>query len=93
MSSSRSPSPDSNLSESPPKLDPSVLALLNQFISERDEEERRFKALEAEHEAARIAGITGADPDDEENGSDKPMVSLAEYKKAFGEDWQLSQFW
>ena len=90
--SSRSPSPDSNLSESPPKLDPNVLALLNQFITEREDEERRFKALEAEHVAATIAGAIGAGPDDEK-GTDIPIVSLAEYKKAFGEDWQLSQFW
>ncbi|KAJ2922382.1 hypothetical protein H1R20_g14715, partial [Candolleomyces eurysporus] len=90
--SSRSPSPDLNLSESPPKLDPSVLALLNQFITEREDEERRFKALEAEHVAATIAGVIGAGPD-EEKGTDIPIVSLAEYKKAFGEDWQLSQFW
>ena len=88
---SSSVSSSSNISESSPRLDASVLALLNEFIANKAEEEARFKALEAESAAVQLAGI---EFDDKEEVNDlKPMVSLQEYKRTFGEDWQLSQFW
>ncbi|KAF5328489.1 hypothetical protein D9611_014542 [Ephemerocybe angulata] len=81
----------STCSGSPLALDPSVLELLNSHLTEKAEEEARFKALEAEHVAARLAGL---DVEDDDAGrEDKPMISLDDYKKTFGEDWQLSQFW
>lgn len=91
------PSPEStfsNLSSSPPKLDPNTLALLDSFFSNKADEERRFNEL-AEQAAAHVAGLA-LDPDldaDAEAETLKPMMSVDEYRLAFGEDWQLSQFW
>lgn len=85
----------STLSSSPPTLDASTLALLDSFIASKTEEERRFNEL-AEQAAARVAGLA-LDFDDEDSESpekpDKKMLSVDEYRLAFGEDWQLSQFW
>jgi len=86
-------SPSSSISGSPPRLDPAVLDILNSFLAEKEEEERRFKVLEAEHDAARVAGIDLTEDEDDINTPNKPMVSVAEYKRIFAEDWQLSQFW
>jgi hypothetical protein len=77
------------MSGSPPKLDPSTLALLDTHFSQKAEEERLFRELEAERVAAHIAGLAL----EAYNHQEKPMVSVAEFKLAFGEDWQLSQFW
>lgn len=77
-SMSRSPSPSSSRSSSPLCLDPSTLALLDSFLSSKAEEEERFAELSA----------SNAD-----GGDDKPMMSVDEYRLAFGENWQLSQFW
>ncbi|KAF8641533.1 hypothetical protein AX16_009910 [Volvariella volvacea WC 439] len=78
----------SDLSTSPPKLDPSTLALLDSFYMTKANEERRFKELAAERAAAEVAGLALEDTKEE-----KPMMSVEEYQLAFGEDWQLSQFW
>ncbi|KAJ7716227.1 putative N6-adenine methyltransferase-domain-containing protein [Mycena maculata] len=81
----------SSFSGSPPSLDPSTLALLNSFIASKTEEERRFNQL-AEEAAARVAGLAL----EFEEGSvedTEPMMSVDEYRTAFSEDWQLSQFW
>ncbi|CAK5278003.1 unnamed protein product [Mycena citricolor] len=85
---SSTPESDSRLSESPPTLDPSTLALLNDFIAHKTETERRFNDLAGEA-AQQIAG-GGAEGGDEEA---KPMMSVDEYRETFTEDWQLSQFW
>lgn len=91
-SHSRSSSSSSEFSSgSPLELDSDVLALLTAHLADKADEEARFKALEAEHVAAQLAGL--AVDSDEDDCEDKPMVSLDEYKKTFGEDWQLSQFW
>jgi len=79
----------SDISGSPPKLDPSTLALLDTHFNQKAEEERRFRELEAERVAAHIAGLAL----EAYSHQEKPMVSVAEFKLAFGEDWQLSQFW
>jgi hypothetical protein len=80
----------SGLSSSPPKLDPSTLALLDSFLLSKAEEERRFTEL-SEQAAARVASLALEMETDE--GADKQMMSVDEYRLAFGEDWQLSQFW
>lgn len=78
----------SGLSGSPPSLDPNTLALLESFLSSKEEEERRFNEL-AEQAAARVAALAlNMHVED-----DPPMMSVDEYRLAFGEDWQLSQFW
>lgn len=87
----------STLSSSPPKLDTNTLALLDSFLSSKAEEERRFNEL-AEQAAARVAKLAldldiDAEVEDEEGEDVKPMMSVDEYRLAFGEDWQLSQFW
>ncbi|PPQ69233.1 hypothetical protein CVT25_006950 [Psilocybe cyanescens] len=79
----------SDVSGSPPRLDPNTLSLLDSYFSEKAEAERRFQELAAERAAAQIAGLALHD----EPEADKPMVSVADFKLAFGEDWQLSQFW
>jgi hypothetical protein len=81
----------SELSSSPPKLDPNTIALLDSFLTSKAEEERRFNEL-AEQAAARIAGLA-LDAHTDEEEVEKPMMSVDEYRLAFGEDWQLSQFW
>lgn len=89
------PSPQSvssSLSGSPPALDPSTLALLNSFIATKTDEERRFNEL-AEEAAARVAGLSLEADDEDEESSEKPMMSVDEYRSVFSEDWQLSQFW
>ncbi|KAF8168461.1 hypothetical protein B0H34DRAFT_60189 [Crassisporium funariophilum] len=81
----------SDHSGSPPKLDINTLALLDAFFNEKADEERRFNELAAETAAARIAGLALDDAHDEDD--EKPMVNVADFRLAFGEDWQLSQFW
>ena len=81
----------SDLSGSPPKLDPNTLALLDAFFNEKADEERRFNEIASESAAAQIAGLA-LEVDNCERG-EKPMVSVADFRLAFGEDWQLSQFW
>ncbi|KAG6868542.1 hypothetical protein C0993_001430, partial [Termitomyces sp. T159_Od127] len=87
--SPRSVSATSSPSGSPPKLSSDTLALLQEFLTSRAEEEKRFNDL-AERAAARVAS-RDLDVDIEE--PDPPMMSVDEYRLAFGEDWQLSQFW
>ena len=88
---SRSSSASSCRSDSPPlRLDPSTLALLDAFLLDKAEEEKRFKALEEEANAAHFAAATRSEDAEEKEPS---MMSVAEYKAAFGENWQLSQFW
>ncbi|KAG6844591.1 hypothetical protein H0H87_005607 [Tephrocybe sp. NHM501043] len=87
--SPRSTSTFSNFSSSPPKLASDTLALLDSFLSSKAEEEKRFNDL-AEQAAARVAGLALKGHVED---ADPPMMSVDEYRLAFGEDWQLSQFW
>ncbi|RDB21234.1 Protein-lysine N-methyltransferase EFM5 [Hypsizygus marmoreus] len=80
----------SGLSSSPPMLHADTLALLESFLSSKAEEEKRFNEL-AEQAAARVAGLAlNLHFEDEQ---DPPMMTVDEYRLAFSEDWQLSQFW
>jgi len=79
----------SGLSESP-RLDRTTLDILDSFFASKAEEEKRFNDL-AEKAAARVAGLAEHLADEEQD--DPPMMSVDEYRLAFGEDWQLSQFW
>lgn len=80
----------SDTSGSPPKLDPSVLALLDSHFREKAEAERLFQEIAAERAASKIAGLA---LDDDDQANEKPMLSVSDFRLAFGEDWQLSQFW
>jgi EEF1A lysine methyltransferase 1 len=82
----------SDLSGSPPKLDSNTLALLDAFLYEKADEERRFNEIASEKAAAQIAGLA-LDVDDCEKEENPTVVSVADFRLAFGEDWQLSQFW
>ncbi|KAG5651765.1 hypothetical protein H0H81_007547 [Sphagnurus paluster] len=79
----------SEFSGSPPKLASDTLALLESFLSSKAEEEKRFDDLAAQA-AARVASLALNVHIEE---PDPPMMSVDEYRLAFGEDWQLSQFW
>ncbi|KAF8887814.1 putative N6-adenine methyltransferase-domain-containing protein [Infundibulicybe gibba] len=90
----RASTPDSRLStpssstSSSPALNPNTLALLDSFLSSKAEEEQRFTEL-----SDATAGLTlgyGLDGDGPEKV--KAMMSVEDYRLAFGEDWQLSQF-
>ena len=78
------------LSESPPRLDRATLDILDSFFASKAEEEKRFNDL-AEKAALRVAGLAQDLADEEQDNP--PMMSVDEYRLAFGEDWQLSQFW
>ena len=84
---SRSPSPARSRSSSPPlELDPNTLALLNNFYSERTQLEEEFAALEAKAQARLDQAQAGGEAEPE-------RMSVDEFRRLFGEDWQLSQFW
>ncbi|KJA20815.1 hypothetical protein HYPSUDRAFT_203415 [Hypholoma sublateritium FD-334 SS-4] len=87
--SSQSVSSSSHTSGSSPRLDPNIFARLDTHFLEKAEEERLFQEIAAERAAAHIAGLA---LDDADAAADKPMLSIAEFRLAFGEDWQLSQF-
>ena len=89
------PSPASSCSSSPPTLDTSTLALLDDFLSTKAQEEARLNEL-----ALATASLPTSDDDAEDVDDSAPatppkprMMSVDEYQAAFGEDWQLSQFW
>ena len=87
----------SDHSGSPPALNANTLALLDAFLSDKADQEQRFNELAAEQAAARIAGLALDNEychDEEHEEPTKPSpISVAEFRLAFGEDWQLSQFW
>jgi hypothetical protein len=89
---SRSPSPTlSDTSDSPLQLDPQTLAVLDSFISSRADQELRFSKL-ARQASVQVAGLDlDRKVDDEENTN--VMMDVDDFRAAFGEDWQLSQFW
>ncbi|ESK82288.1 n-6 adenine-specific dna methyltransferase 2 [Moniliophthora roreri MCA 2997] len=81
-----------SLSCSPPMLDPGTQSILHSFLSERDQERALFSQLTQQTIATRgfiDPGEVLADEDDEV----PPMLNVDDYRVAFGEDWQLSQFW
>ncbi|KAF7971350.1 hypothetical protein HWV62_21370 [Athelia sp. TMB] len=83
-------SPSTSRSESPElQLGASTLALLNSFFAEKDEERRLFEQFEAH--ALQLNG--SFDVPDAVTGVNKPGLTVDEFRKAFSEDWQLSQFW
>ena len=89
------PSPTSSCSSSPPTLDTSTLALLDDFLSTKAQEEVRLNEL-----ALATASLATSDDEAEDVDDSAPatppkprMMSVDEYQAAFGEDWQLSQFW
>lgn len=77
----------SEISDTIPVLDPSTLSALDSFLTNKADEEHRFQELE-QQASERLASLA-SDGGEE----DKPMMSVDEYRRAFGEDWQLSQFW
>ncbi|KAL0578838.1 Protein-lysine N-methyltransferase efm5 [Marasmius crinis-equi] len=83
----------STLSGSPPALDPSTLSILNSFISSRDQERALFNQLAEQTALTHGIGVEASPEDVNEEEIAKPMLSVDEYRVAFGEDWQLSQFW
>lgn len=85
-----STSPSTSLSESPEiRLASSTIAMLDSFLAEKAEEERLFRELE---EKALHGGLENA-PRDLAHNDGKRGISVDEFKTAFAEDWQLSQFW
>lgn len=79
----------SSLSGSPEiHLASSTIVLLDSFLAEKAEEERLFRELE---EQALQGGVNAARDPSAEDG--KRGISVDEFRTAFAEDWQLSQFW
>ncbi|GAA5887199.1 hypothetical protein JCM3774_000621 [Rhodotorula dairenensis] len=82
-------SPGSSRSSSPPlQLDPSTLAALSSFYDEQAEAERQFQELEKKAHDRLVAAQEGKPA-----GEPEQMMSVDEFRRLFGEDWQLSQFW
>lgn len=95
MSDQGSPrSVSSDLSDSPPALDLTTLALLDSHFAARAEEEELFSQLVADRVTNYVAG-SGLDVERAESdyASERLPLSVVDFQKAFGEDWQLSQFW
>ncbi|GAA5970107.1 hypothetical protein JCM8115_001242 [Rhodotorula mucilaginosa] len=91
MSAPGSPTTSSTRSDSPPlQLDPSTLAALSSFYDEQAEAERQFQELEKKAHERLVAAQEGKDAGEKEP---EKMMSVDEFRKLFGEDWQLSQFW
>ncbi|KAI5474610.1 N(6)-adenine-specific DNA methyltransferase [Pseudohyphozyma bogoriensis] len=74
---------------SPITLDLSTLAILDQFNRERDEAERAFQALSEKAQARLDRQARGEEEEEEEEA----MIDVDTFRRAYGEDWQLSQFW
>jgi len=84
-------SPRSNFSGSPPVLNPATLALLDDFLADKLDEEQRFQQLITEQDASEIAGLQ--ESNSISRSGEKPIMNADEYRSVFVEDWQLSQFW
>jgi hypothetical protein len=87
-------------SSSPLELSSATLALLGQFQEQKAEETERFRRLEEQAERRRreAQGATLAPRDGEGENEVKPVgeaqrMSVDEFRRDFGESWQLSQFW
>lgn len=68
-------------------LESSTIAILDSFLEEKAEEQRLF--LELEEKA--LHGSLDDFISDSDGG--KHGISVDEFRAAFAEDWQLSQFW
>ncbi|GAA5826705.1 hypothetical protein JCM11251_002862 [Rhodosporidiobolus azoricus] len=87
-------SPSSDREDSPPlQLDPATLAILGQFYDERAEAEQQFQELEKKAHERLMAAKEGGEAANAASGEEERMMSPADFRKMFGEDWQLSQFW
>lgn len=84
-------SPCSSASGSPLQLDPSTLALLDQFYEQKTEAEEKFAKMEEAAHKRLLAAQGGEEAEEDE--SEGKMISVDEFREMFGEDWQLSQFW
>ncbi|KAK4052737.1 Protein-lysine N-methyltransferase efm5 [Microbotryomycetes sp. JL201] len=91
-------------SGSPPlQLDPSTLAILNSFLTEKTEAEEKFRKLEEQAHARLVKqqgqsdkagdGAARENVESDDGGAQDPMMTVDEFRTMFGEDWQLSQFW
>lgn len=90
MSAAASPTLSSRSDSPPLQLDPSTLAALSSFYDEQAEAERQFQELEKKAHERLVAAQEGKDAG---GGVEEKMMSVDEFRKLFGEDWQLSQFW
>lgn len=83
-------SPSTSLSESPEiRLAPSTIAMLDSFLAEKAEEERLFRELERQA----LDGELEHNVNVEDVKQGNRGISVDEFRAAFSEDWQLSQFW
>ncbi|EAU93373.1 hypothetical protein CC1G_04352 [Coprinopsis cinerea okayama7 len=91
----RGPASDacSDCSDSPVELSADTKALLDLFLANKAEEERRFAVLEEAAQLRKMEVDVPLTVEELQELKDTPMVSVAEFKSTFGEDWQLSQFW
>ena len=67
----------------------STIAMLDSFLAEKAEEERLFRELEEQALQGEL-DYAARDPAVEDG---KRGISVDEFRTAFAEDWQLSQFW
>jgi hypothetical protein len=70
----------STLSMSPPVLRSDTIAALDSFLSSRAQAEKQFQELLD----ARLH---------DEDEADRAPISVDDFRRLFGEDWQMSQFW
>lgn len=68
----------------------STIAILDNFLKEKAEEQRLFRELE---EKALQSNLDDTVPDPDPQVGGKRGISVDEFRAAFAEDWQLSQFW
>lgn len=68
------------------QLDPSTLALLQSFYTEKTQLEEEFEQLQRKAQAR----LDDAQAVDEE---DRQRISVEQFRRLFQEDWQMSQFW
>lgn len=71
------------------QLGASTIAMLDGFLAQKAEEQRLFEQFEAR--ALQLEA--GYDDPDAVVGGNKSGITVEEFKTAFVEDWQLSQFW
>lgn len=86
-------SPSTSLSGSPEiHLTSSTITILDSFLKEKAEEQRLFHELEEKALQNNVDDTDALDGPDSEAGA-KRGISVDEFRIAFSEDWQLSQFW